>query len=173
MVPVFAHAYRRCMEKGLPIGIAPNVHVSIVMNPEECRWLLPPGERGGFKWRRWKSRTLQWVMGKLVTDPERMAANFDLTAGLVVAEPAYILLAANGHPDAHEAIRRLTLEAQATDRPLGELVDAAEDLAPYLAKFTPAQRALLRDPRAYLGAAEEKTQQLCDLWEQRLWPEAQ
>ena len=28
MVPVFQHFYRRCMEKGLPIGIAPNVKVS-------------------------------------------------------------------------------------------------------------------------------------------------
>lgn len=27
------------MEKGLPIGIAPNVHVSLVMLPEEARWL--------------------------------------------------------------------------------------------------------------------------------------
>jgi hypothetical protein len=27
------------MERGLPIGCAPNVHVSLVMLPEEARWL--------------------------------------------------------------------------------------------------------------------------------------
>jgi hypothetical protein len=35
-IPVFARLYDRCMEKGLPIGVAPNIHVSLVMLPEEC-----------------------------------------------------------------------------------------------------------------------------------------
>ncbi len=39
MVPVFARLYDRCMEKGLPIGVAPNIHVSLVMLPEECEGL--------------------------------------------------------------------------------------------------------------------------------------
>jgi hypothetical protein len=39
MVPVFRRLYEACMEKGLPIGCAPNVHVSLVMLPEECRGL--------------------------------------------------------------------------------------------------------------------------------------
>jgi hypothetical protein len=29
------------MERGLPIGVAPNIHVSLVMLPDECRWLSP------------------------------------------------------------------------------------------------------------------------------------
>ncbi|MCA9412365.1 MAG: radical SAM protein [Candidatus Omnitrophica bacterium] len=40
MVPVFAHLYEACMEHNLPIGLAPNIHVSLVMLPEECRGLL-------------------------------------------------------------------------------------------------------------------------------------
>jgi hypothetical protein len=39
MVPVFRRLYEACMEAGLPIGCAPNVHVSLVMLPEECRGL--------------------------------------------------------------------------------------------------------------------------------------
>jgi len=39
MKPVFAHLWEACMRHGLPVGIAPNVKVSIVMLPEECRWL--------------------------------------------------------------------------------------------------------------------------------------
>jgi hypothetical protein len=41
MIPVFRRLYEACMEKGLPIGCAPNVHVSLVMLPEECRRLSP------------------------------------------------------------------------------------------------------------------------------------
>jgi len=39
LVPVFRRLYESCMERGLPIGCAPNVHVSLVMLPEEARWL--------------------------------------------------------------------------------------------------------------------------------------
>jgi len=41
MIPVFRRLYEACMEKGLPIGCAPNIHVSLVMLPEECRALSP------------------------------------------------------------------------------------------------------------------------------------
>jgi hypothetical protein len=41
MVPVFRRLYEACMERGLPIGCAPNIHVSLVMLPEECRSLSP------------------------------------------------------------------------------------------------------------------------------------
>lgn len=41
MVPIFQRLYEACMERGLPIGCAPNVHVSLVMLPEECRGLSP------------------------------------------------------------------------------------------------------------------------------------
>ena len=39
LVPVFARLYEKCMEHGLPIGVAPDIHVSLVMLPEECRSL--------------------------------------------------------------------------------------------------------------------------------------
>jgi hypothetical protein len=41
LIPVFRRLYEACMERGLPIGCAPNVHVSLVMLPEECRSLSP------------------------------------------------------------------------------------------------------------------------------------
>lgn len=37
LVPVFRRLYEACMEAGLPIGCAPNIHVSLVMLPEECK----------------------------------------------------------------------------------------------------------------------------------------
>ena len=39
LIPVFGRLYDACMEADLPIGGAPNVHVSLVMLPEECRSL--------------------------------------------------------------------------------------------------------------------------------------
>jgi hypothetical protein len=37
LVPVFRRLYEASMEHGLPIGCAPNIHVSLVLLPEECR----------------------------------------------------------------------------------------------------------------------------------------
>jgi hypothetical protein len=39
LIPVFGRLYEACMERGLPIGVAPNIHVSLVMLPDECRAL--------------------------------------------------------------------------------------------------------------------------------------
>ncbi len=41
LLPVFRRLYEASMAKGLPIGCAPNVHVSLVMLPEECAALSP------------------------------------------------------------------------------------------------------------------------------------
>lgn len=113
-------------------------------------------------------RRLTKVMGRLVTDKERMQQNFQMTQGMIAAEPAYILLAAHGHPDAHEAVRRVTLEAQKSGQPLGEVLFATADLKPYLDEFTPDQLAVLRDPAQYTGIAARKTERLCDHWEAEL-----
>ena len=40
MVPIFARLYPLCMERKLPIGIAPNILVSIVLLPDEGRYFL-------------------------------------------------------------------------------------------------------------------------------------
>jgi len=73
VAPVFAHAYMRCMERGLPIGIAPNVKVSIVMNPEEGRWLLPPERRNAWRLRRLKHAAMSKALGLYVNRCARRA----------------------------------------------------------------------------------------------------
>ncbi len=50
MVPVFRRLYDACMEQGLPIGCAPNIHVSLVLLPEECASLSDTP----FRWQRAK-----------------------------------------------------------------------------------------------------------------------
>ena len=39
LIPVFRRLYEACMEKGLPVGVAPNIHVSLVLLSDECRSL--------------------------------------------------------------------------------------------------------------------------------------
>ncbi len=113
-------------------------------------------------------RRLQRIMGRLVTDSDSMKRNFQMNADLIAAEPAYILLAAAGHPDAHETVRKLTLQAQQSARPFCELLEEDEGVRPYLDQFTEAQRELLRDPSRYIGIATTKTEQVCTEWESRL-----
>ncbi len=114
------------------------------------------------------ARRLRRVMSRLVTDKQKMRENLEMTRGLIAAEPAYLLLAAYGHPDAHERVRQLTLQAQATGRPLGELLSEAEDLQPYWQKLTDAQREIILHPERYTGLASRKTEEVCRYWKDRL-----
>ncbi len=45
LVPVFARVYRKCIEHQLPIGIAPNVEVAMIIKPIESRFFVPLSER--------------------------------------------------------------------------------------------------------------------------------
>ena len=58
------------------------------------------------------------VVARLGVDQDRMRANVTTGGAMVSAEPLYILLAAGGVEDAHERIRRLTLEAERTGEPV-------------------------------------------------------
>jgi hypothetical protein len=59
MIPVFARLYEACMERNLPIGVAPNVHVSLVMLPEECRYLVDRPEK--FRLKELKLRAMSRI----------------------------------------------------------------------------------------------------------------
>lgn len=115
------------------------------------------------------TRRANRIMSRLVADRAQMRRVLELSQGMSAAEPAYILLAAYGHPDAHEAVRKLTLEAEATGKPFPEVFFAAEDLQPYLGRFTESQKSLLRNVDQYTGIAAQKTEHICELWRKRLW----
>ncbi|NQV08367.1 adenylosuccinate lyase [Candidatus Woesearchaeota archaeon] len=104
------------------------------------------------------------VMGKLVVDNENLKKNFDKNADMIIAEPLYILLAAYDHPDAHEHVRKLTLESQKTGKPLTELVFDDKSLKSYLDKFTDDQLDVLKNPKKYTGVAAKKTEKICRKW---------
>lgn len=64
MIPVFRRLYEACMERGLPVGCAPDIHVSLVMLPEECAGL---SERT-YPWQRLKlealSKAVRWNLDR-------------------------------------------------------------------------------------------------------------
>ncbi len=68
LVPVFRRLYEACMEKGLPIGCAPGINVSLVLLPEECASLSPRR----FPLTRLKLRLLKAAVGRV--SARRLAA---------------------------------------------------------------------------------------------------
>jgi hypothetical protein len=64
MIPVYRRLWEATMEAGLPIGVAPDIHVSLVMLPEECRWLSP--KRYPFQSLKLKamSKMLRWHLDR-------------------------------------------------------------------------------------------------------------
>ncbi|MBI4173551.1 MAG: hypothetical protein HY519_02415 [Candidatus Aenigmarchaeota archaeon] len=108
------------------------------------------------------------ALEKLAVDKQRMRSNALLNAGMIAAEPLYILLAAHGHSDAHEQVRRLTMEAQKSGRPLVELALADAELKPFLAKLKQDQLEVLRNPEKYTGIAAQKAENVCRHWEREL-----
>jgi hypothetical protein len=40
---VFQHVYEACKRHGIPIGVAPNIEVSLICQPDDTRYLARPG----------------------------------------------------------------------------------------------------------------------------------
>jgi len=110
------------------------------------------------------AKRLNRVCSKMVVDKENMKRNFDKSKQGIVAEPLYLLLAAKGHPDAHEYVRERTLEADKTGKPLMEIAENDPELKTFLEKLSPQQLGILKNPEKYTGQAEAKTTEVCNYW---------
>ena len=111
---------------------------------------------------------LNRTMGKMQVDKNNLRKNFDMNKEMITAEPAYILLAAHNHPDAHEYVRELTLKSQQTGRPFRELLFKDETLKPYISKFTKKQIDILKKPENYIGISAKKVEKICGFWKKEL-----
>lgn len=114
------------------------------------------------------AKRLTKTMKKLKVDAKNMEKNLSDDLGLIGAEPLYIILAAQGHPDAHEKSRLLTLEAQRSGKPLPDLVFADPELTEYIGQMTPQQKEIIRNPKSYVGIAARKTWITTEYWQKRL-----
>ena len=61
MIPVFAAQYEATMHHGLPINVAPNINVSLVLLPWESRWLVSKRVRRRFALRELKMAAMRRV----------------------------------------------------------------------------------------------------------------
>ena len=111
---------------------------------------------------------LNRVMSDLAVDKENMQKNFDMNKNMIIAEPLYIFLAANGHPDAHEYVREMTLKSQLTKQPLISLVRNDKSIQPYFKKFNKKQLEIINNPEKYAGIAAKKTEMVCEYWKNEL-----
>ncbi len=111
---------------------------------------------------------LESSLENMRVDHDRLKANLAMSRGAIVAEPLYVLLAKYGHADAHEAVRRLTLEAERSGRTVLEVAAQDAELRGYLKKLSPTERRTLERPEEYIGLAPEVTHSVTALWRERL-----
>ncbi len=102
------------------------------------------------------------TMPKISVNRESMQKNFDKSKESIIAEPLYLLLAFHGHPDAHEAVRKLAVASE------NALELAEKNFSPYFKKFTPKQLDILKNPQKYTGLSAKKTDAVCSFWEKKL-----
>ncbi|MBX7186247.1 MAG: radical SAM protein [Vicinamibacteria bacterium] len=72
MVPIFRHLYEKCMEHGLPVGAAPDIHVSLVMLPEECKSLSDKRYPVGEMKLKVLGKAVRWGLEKRLQNRERL-----------------------------------------------------------------------------------------------------
>jgi adenylosuccinate lyase len=109
------------------------------------------------------------IISGLQADRESMEKNLENAGGKVkggvLAEPAYILLAESGISDAHEVIRKLTLEAETSGKTLYEVLlnnkDALDRITAQLEKLgVKDAETFFQNPARYHGLAAEKSRRL-------------
>ena len=114
------------------------------------------------------ARRLAGSLEGVRVDRDRLKANLALTRGAIVAEPLYVLLAKYGHPDAHEAVRRLTLEAERTGRTVMEVAQVDAEVREQLRRFSADERRILERPEEYRGLAAQVARDVAATWRERL-----
>jgi len=113
-------------------------------------------------------RRLIKASAKMKVDKERMLRNFRLNEDKISAEPLYIILAALGHPDAHEYVRQKTKSSIASNKPLTEIVLSDPAIKHYLNNLKPHQKEIIFNPSKYTGIAAKKTEKIASFWKKRL-----
>ena len=101
-------------------------------------------------------------------DRSNMLKNFKRKETLLIAEPLYILLASSGHSDAHEYVRRLSMESLKSKKPLYDVAREEEGFKPYLEKLTDLQKEIISNPSRYIGIASKKAERVVEFWQKKL-----
>ena len=107
------------------------------------------------------------ITATLYVDKERLSANLRFTGDLVLAEAAYILLSCAGEGDAHEVIRKVTLECEKNGSTLAEELPKLPDVWKKISGQLDSTAGLdaaefFSKPELYRGKSAEKAVQISD-----------
>lgn len=114
------------------------------------------------------AKRLTRTMQKLTVDRANLEHNLEMTRGSTAAEPLQLILSALGHPDAHEKVLTLTLQAQREERALEEVIHGDADMRWYIDQMTPHQWRIISNPSLYIGIAPKKARAVAEVWKQKL-----
>jgi adenylosuccinate lyase len=112
-------------------------------------------------------RRLLKVLSSLSVNREKMDENLKKTGDMVLAEPAYILLALGGEKDAHEIIRKLTLQCEKNRSRFIELLKKDEKVWNIITKRLHnvdinEPEAFFAESHRYRGKAVQKVKKLAE-----------
>lgn len=108
------------------------------------------------------------TMSKLVVDRQAMFRNLQAGSRRIAAEPLYLALASLGHPDAHEAVRKLEQSAATKEIHVADAALADPEIAPYFELIPERQLMAIRESTYfYRGKAAEKARQVAANWREK------
>jgi adenylosuccinate lyase len=104
------------------------------------------------------------VFENLRVREDRMLANLEATGGIVMAEAVMMALTRKGmgRQEAHELVRRLSLQAKAEGRALREVLLDNREVSSLL---SPEELEEAMDPHRYIGASEEIVERVISICE--------
>jgi adenylosuccinate lyase len=105
---------------------------------------------------------------RIKVDLESMSKNFEISGESLLAEPLYILLAAAGHPDAHEAVRKIVQKAISEKTSFLKAFKSDNELAGYLSKIPKEKLRILDSPKKYNGIAGKKARRTALEWKKKM-----
>jgi adenylosuccinate lyase len=116
---------------------------------------------------------MEKVLSSLHVNQDRMSANINASGDLVLAEAAYILLAAAGESDAHEIIRQLTLRCEEEGITLARAIREDDDTRQKIdtsleAVGLPDAQEFFSHQELYRGIAVRKAEEIALRYEQMI-----
>jgi adenylosuccinate lyase len=105
---------------------------------------------------------------RIKIDQESLNKNFEMSGESLLAEPLYILLATAGHPDAHEAVRKIVQKAISEKKSFLKAFKSDIELGRYLSKIPKEKLRILESPRMYNGIAGKKARRIALEWEKKM-----
>lgn len=115
------------------------------------------------------ARRLNKAMAKLEVDADNMARNLASSAGLIGAEPLYLILGQLGFQNAHEKAKTLAHLAITQETTLAEVLKADAEAKTYWTRMSAKQQNIIIEPQKYyLGLASEKARNLTKRWQGKM-----